>query len=155
NALLVPETENHVLLIESARYLTNQLRFTTTHRRKYDNRANGMNTWMLRHLRQFAQHDFLEYNARPYQRYAIDALLNLYDLSTNARVKTAAQDILDYTTTKFAVSSNRLRRVGPFRRRNDGGQLDADHGNLYDGGADPQTALFELWAGPQQYAQSS
>jgi hypothetical protein len=143
--LKVPETENHVLMIESSRYLTNQLLFDAHHERRYDNRENGMNVWMLRHLQQFAQHDFLEYNARAYQRYSINALLNLYDYARDKRVRTAAQIVLDYVTSKFGATSNMLRRAGPFRRLK--GHTDAANGSYFAGGSDPQTAFFELYAG--------
>src|SRR5690348_4835735 len=129
------ETENHVLMTESARYLTNQLLLGEAQslhigdpqspelaraRQLYDNELNGMEDWMLTHLQGFLQHDFHEYNARPYQRLSIDALRNLASYADNrkpdGRVTTAARMVLDYLTAKYAVSNSALRRATPFRR---------------------------------------
>jgi hypothetical protein len=41
NAADIPETENHVLMIATARYLTNQLLYQRTHDPQFDNRRNG------------------------------------------------------------------------------------------------------------------
>src|SRR5262249_27640889 len=61
----ITETENHVLRIEVARYLTNQLRFRRERHPDFDNERNGMDEWMLKYLREFLVRDFIEYNARP------------------------------------------------------------------------------------------
>lgn len=112
-----PETENHILMIETTRYLTNQLLFDRLGADpKFDNNANGLTAWLLEHLQQFAKHDFLEFNARPYQRLSLHAIYNLYEFARDEPIRTAAKIVLDYSTTKFAVSSCRMRRVTPFRR---------------------------------------
>ncbi|MFK4651082.1 hypothetical protein ABIF97_001016 [Bradyrhizobium japonicum] len=112
-----PETENHILMIESTRYLTNQLLFDRLDADpKFDNNANGLTAWLLEHLQQFAKHDFLEFNARPYQRLSLHAIYNLFEFARDEPIRTAAKIVLDYSTTKFAVSSCRMRRVTPFRR---------------------------------------
>jgi hypothetical protein len=79
-----PETENHLFMIETARYLTNQLLYQLTHDIRYDNRRNGNGldppatvVWLLNALQGILQHDFIEYNARPYQDKIMEALLNL------------------------------------------------------------------------------
>jgi hypothetical protein len=117
-----PETENHVMMIESARYLTNQLLYKRTGDPRYDNARNGMDEWMLKHLQQFLKTDFIEYNSRPYQHYTMSALLNLYSYTSDrkpssARVKTAAHMVLDYVMAKVAVSSNDSRRSVTYRRK--------------------------------------
>ncbi len=76
----VPETENHIMMTESARYLTNQLLLQEVEdkhtgdpqspelalaRQKYDNTTNGMDTWMLNHLQAFMKSDFHEYTPGP------------------------------------------------------------------------------------------
>lgn len=141
----VPETENHRLLIESSRYLANQRLREATGDARYDNAANGMRAHLLRLLQVFAKHDFMEYNARPYQRYSLNALLNLFDHAQDPAIRTAAQIVLDYATTKFALGSNQLRRAGPFRRIAD--RADADNQSYYVGNSDPQTGFFLLWTG--------
>ncbi|MEO3809478.1 hypothetical protein ABGB17_10810 [Sphaerisporangium sp. B11E5] len=115
-ALKVDESENHRLLIETSRYLTNQLLARTDKSARYDNERNGMNTFMLKWLQSFLKNDFIEYNARPYQRYSLAAIQNLYDLAEDKRVKLAAQMVLDYVSAKYAVSANDGRRDSPFRR---------------------------------------
>lgn len=111
-----PETENHLLMIESSRYLINQLQFTQTRDARFDNHANGLMRWLLGFMQTISRHDFLEFNARPYQRLAVHSLLNLHEFAQDASIRAAAQILLDYTMMKFALSSNRGRRVGPFRR---------------------------------------
>ncbi|MFD1113994.1 LGFP repeat-containing protein [Sphaerisporangium aureirubrum] len=114
--LNVDESENHRLLIETSRYLTNQLLARTDKSSRYDNARNGMNTFMLKWLQSFLKNDFIEYNARPYQRYSLAGIQNLYDMAEDKRVKLAAQMVLDYASAKYAVSANDGRRDSPFRR---------------------------------------
>lgn len=111
------DTENHILMTETSRYLTNQLLFYQTGDSKYDNESNGFNRWMINHLSHFVKDGFSEFNSRPYEVFTLFALHNLYAFSWNKDVKVAAQIILDYVYTKFSVQSNRLRRSSPFRRQ--------------------------------------
>ncbi|WP_214323064.1 LGFP repeat-containing protein [Nonomuraea sediminis] len=148
-AFVSPESENHILLIESARYLTNQIFFAETQDAIWDNHVNGMDVYLLRFLQTISKHDFLEFNARPYQRYSLNALLNLYDFAEEPRMRAAARILLDYATTKFAVSSNKLRRAGPFRRL--AANTDAANGSYYSGGSDPQTGFFLLYTGLSEF----
>ncbi|MFE7584924.1 hypothetical protein ACFU5Y_25570, partial [Streptomyces gardneri] len=111
------ETENHLLMIESSRYLVNQILFQRTGDTLYDNKNNGLGTWLLHHaLQPVARHDFLEFNSRVYARLSLHSLLNLHEFAKEERIRTAAQILLDYTMTKFALSSTRGHRVAPFRR---------------------------------------
>lgn len=127
-----PETENHMLMISSAIYLFNQLFFDRTREDKYNNnRENGLTKWLLGHLQTIAKHDFLEFNARPYQRYSLHALFNLHEFARDPAIRTAAQILLDYSMVKFAVSSNRQRRIGPFRRlKENSNRADNPHNEL-------------------------
>ncbi|MFC4456568.1 hypothetical protein [Deinococcus sonorensis] len=111
-----PETENHLLMIESSRYLVNQLLHDRIPDPQFDNAANGLSRWILSYLQTIAKHDFLEFNARPYARLALHPLYNLHEFAREPEIRMAAQLLLDYTMMKFAVSSNRGRRVSPFRR---------------------------------------
>ena len=131
--LAFPETENHITMTESARYLTNQLRLEQARahgetspafleaQKKYDNELNGMNEWMLKYLQDFLKNDFHEYNSRPYARLTIKALQNLAAYAgpkpQNKAVAQAATMVLDYLSARFAVSTSKLRRAAPFRRR--------------------------------------
>ena len=126
----VSESENHILMTESARYLSNQLLLRRagerdpTHMTKawldadllHNNTRNGMQDWMLQHLQQFLKSDFHEYNARPYSRLSTMALQNLANYA-DLKVSTAASLVLDYVGARFAVSASQLRRSPPFRRR--------------------------------------
>jgi hypothetical protein len=143
-----PETENHILQIESSRYLTNQLLQLEAWREgrydaRFDNEMNGMNDWILRQFQAFLRFDFWEYNARPYQRYSTAAIHNLFDYAWDDRVKTAAGMVLDYVSAKFAVSSNGLRRCAPYRRLRD----TMAQTNLFVDKADTGTYGFTLLSG--------
>jgi hypothetical protein len=103
-------------MIESSKYLVNQLLHDRTGDRKYDNATNGLSSWLLGYMQRIAQHDFLEFNARPYARLALHSLYNLHEFAGEELIRTGAQILLDYTMVKFAISSNRGRRVSPYRR---------------------------------------
>lgn len=111
-----PETENHLLMIESSRFLINQMRYYRTGDLNYDNSANGLSYWLKKYMSVIAKHDFLEFNSMPYARLSIHALLNLYEFAREIYVRTAAEILLDYTFMKCAISSTRGRRISPFRR---------------------------------------
>lgn len=130
--LRVNETENHILMIESTRYLTNQL----WHKQlpnddEYNNEKNGFNAWLLNHLQQFLKHDFEEYNSRPYQGYSVIPIMNLATYAEDARVKLAATMVLDFLSAKYGVQSSRLRRSAPICRQHETsvatGLLASDH----------------------------
>jgi hypothetical protein len=154
----IPETENHVLMIATARYLTNQLLYQR-HRPElaYDNRRNGCLDQVLLLLRNKLRDDFAEYNAKNYQEETRHALLNLYSYAYEAEVRLGAGMVLDYVSAHFAVSSCDLRRMVPFRRRNEGMKVNHDvsgfmdisllESSIPDGGADPMPAHFALHAG--------
>jgi hypothetical protein len=135
----IGETENHILMTMTARYLTNQLLYQRNPTVFFDNRRNspleilatnpvaahtapspGSCTWLLLTLLQgILSDDFSEYNAKPYQRFTRYALLNLCTYAYDHEVRLAARMVLDYMSAHFAVSSNDLRRMVPFRRRNE------------------------------------
>jgi hypothetical protein len=157
----VPETENHLLMIESSRFLTNQAMIISLQIQGHRNldvvqdQQGEVREWLLKRLQRIAKNDFEEYNARPYQRYSINALVNLHDLSNDASVKTAARIVLDYSTAKAAVGSDRARRYAPFRRRSEFDGFDASKpwvANFYNRveGADHQANRLLLLAGQTQ-----
>jgi len=116
------DTENHILMTETSRYLSNQLLYERPEipdakRKEYDNELNGSNKWMLKHLQNFFLNYFEEYNSKPYQGYTVLAISNLYKNAWNPQVKLKAQMLLDLLSAVFAVQSNRLRRLVPFRRQ--------------------------------------
>lgn len=132
------ETENHNITILTARYLTNQLLYQRDPNPMYDNRRNGTTIVkiegqdvpvqtgpnctdiLLFWLQNVLLDDFSEYNAKPYQEETRYALLNLCSYAYDHEVRLAARMVLDYISAHYVVSSNDLRRMVPFRRRNEG-----------------------------------
>ncbi len=118
----IRDSENHILMIEISRYLTNQLLLEESRENgqenvAYDNEKNGFNAWLMNHLSQFLRTDFDEVNSRPYQGFTLIALANLYSYARDPKIKLTAQMILDYLSAKSAIQSNGLRRYMPFRRQ--------------------------------------
>ena len=147
-SVAIPETENHLLNMGTSRYLTNQLLLAETQAQgrdgsAFDNERNGMVEFMLTWLSVLAQHDFGEYNARPYAFYSLSSLQNLYDFAEDPRVRNAAGVVLDYMGAKFAVGSDHLRRPSPYRRR---AEFEGVTG-LYADHQDAQTYRFTLYSG--------
>lgn len=116
----IPETENHLLMINTSKYLTNQIMMGVLTDKDDRERLAGyqveVKEWLLKRLQSIAQEDFIEYNARPYQRLSINAILNLHDFARDRELRTASQIVLEYAAAKFAVGSNQGRRIVPFRR---------------------------------------
>jgi hypothetical protein len=117
------DTENHILMTETSRYLTNDLikNYYKKNKiplpKKYDNNKNGFNTWMMKHLDEFKGSFFDEYNSKPYQSYALLPIANLVAFATNIDVVSSAQELLDYQTDLFKAQSINGRRIVPFRRQ--------------------------------------
>lgn len=185
------ETENHQLMLMTARYLTNQLLYQREHVLPYDNRRNGngaLGAWLelitfgglgreeatallaakspsdgpdddsctsllLSLLQSYLRDDFSEYNAKGYQLETRWALLDLCSYAYDGEVRLAARMVLDWVSAHVAVSSVDLRRLLPFRRRNEAGKVthDADgfmQVDLIDSNdADPLAPSFALQAG--------
>ena len=142
----IGETENHILTIMTVRYLTNQLLYQRDPKIWFDNRRNSMEEvfasiepalfgpphaphkaptpgscafLLLDLLQRILRDDFSEYNAITYQRETRWALVNLCNYAYDHEIRVAARMVLDYIATHFVVSTNDLRRLVPFRRRNE------------------------------------
>lgn len=155
----IGETENHILMMLTTRYLTNQLLYQRDHDTAHDNRRNGGDgapsclDLVLSLLRNILRGDFSEYNAKSYQEETRWALLNLCSFAYDLEVRLAARMVLDYVSAHIALSSTDLRRMVPFRRRNE--KENSAHGS--DGfmkvsligakGADPLIGYFAVQAG--------
>lgn len=95
NVLPTPirETENHVLMIQSARYLSNNLyqkwsgacpgssKWEAWKDKNTDNDANGMTDWWLRELQRLMIEDYYEFNARPYAEHGQQPIRNLFEFA--------------------------------------------------------------------------
>jgi hypothetical protein len=149
----IPETENHRLMIESSRYLYDRIAAVEANnadnRAKWAKYADQVRDNLLGRLQGILKRDFIEYNARPYQRYSNIALLNLYDFAEDQHLRTAAQMALEYSTMKFAMAGNHGRRSVPFRRRM---EVLGDVTSILDlqAGDDYQVAQMLLFAGQTQ-----
>lgn len=122
----VDETENHMLMIESGRYLANDLRMRRASRwdggwgyyfaTPTSNEVAIQHTNILNLLTSAVHTDLKEYNSRPYLEHVLPAVTNLYTYAPDQDVRDAAGALLDYYATKIALSENGLRRVVPYRR---------------------------------------
>jgi hypothetical protein len=118
---------------------------------EYDNRRNGdlkagrphCTDLVLTLLRNILRGDFSEYNAKPYQTETRTALLNLHDFAYDHEVRLAARMVLDYVSAHVAVSSNDLRRMVPFRRRNEPPYNATIQPPIYFGTAPPRLVVDE------------
>lgn len=137
------ESENHMLLQETAAYLINALmgRDTASNR-----------DWILGFLNQIARRDFYEFNSIPYSRYHLKALYALHDYAPDDRVKTVAKGTLNWVFAKQAVSGNLDRDHRPYRRSHDPRHLVP--AGWWGPAATPITTETALLVGPLQYAHA-
>lgn len=127
----VPETENHLFMIESSRFLTNQLIVENVRKLpalaalrdslvgkgvNLDNRRGNLKRHLLKVMHQAMCKGFFEFNAQIYQRFTIHALDNLHSFSRDTAVADAAACLLDYLSASFAFQSFASLRQGPYRR---------------------------------------
>ncbi len=127
----VPETENHLFMTESTRYLTNQILWENTRQLPQlaalrdslirsgvviDNKQGILKRLLLKTMHQTMCKGFFEFNAQIYQRFTIHALDNLYSFAHDARIQDGAACLLDYLSTVFAFQSYGSIRYGPYRR---------------------------------------
>lgn len=115
------DSENHILMTETSRYLTNQLimRPEADHpkSKEYDNQKNGFPTWLSNHLQTFFVKGFEEYNSRPYEGYTARAIENLNSFAQDNNVQVMAHSLLDLMSATYAVQSSGLKRLPPWRRQ--------------------------------------
>lgn len=141
------ETENHILLQESARYLINAFVAPLGLGAEYANTANR--DWLLRFLQQLVRRDWYEYNSIPYTRYQLKALLALQRFAPDPAVRTSATGVLHWLFAKQALSGNHDRDHRPYRR-----VPEPKHyapADWWDTGTSPTVAASALLAGPLQH----
>lgn len=155
---LVPETENHLLMINTSKYLHNQLIIEDvpdadgSNRFRKDQRA--LKDWLLAKMQNVMQHEFVEYNSRPYNRLSTFAIQNIADYANDDDLRLGARIVLDYAGAKFAVGNQQGRRFLPFRRKREAMaafvDIDAPNNNgLFDliQAGDHQIGLGLLYSG--------
>lgn len=136
---LMRDTENHILMTEISRYLRNQWIFEhTSQEPDYDNKANGLEEWMVDHLNTMLQTGAYEFNANPYMGYTLSALLTLQGFAHSDTVKALTTQILDELNWEYALGSNDFRTFHPYRRRLER----ADRTFLSN---DPHSAMLKVW----------
>ena len=145
----IPETENHLWMINSTRYLNNQY-LIANGATGYGGDQGALRKWILDELQKVAKQDFIEYNSRPYARYSLVSILNLADFANDDKVRTAARAILEFSIAKYAVTSSEGRRIAPFRRKRE--DMPRVDGVPRDGTAltttdPPKNGLFDLIQG--------
>ncbi|MBK8779575.1 MAG: hypothetical protein IPO25_20070 [Saprospiraceae bacterium] len=76
--LPMEDTENHILMAESSRYLKNQWRWENGNKSpEFDNKNNGVEAGLYDYLKEVYTFGMYEFNADPYLGYSYSALLNL------------------------------------------------------------------------------
>jgi hypothetical protein len=150
------ETENHTWMIRTTRFLHNELLepinpfdpslspsdavddyYTDTNA---DNDDNGLTQMLLSKMREWVDHDFVEYNANPYSRYQMIGLLNLYDFATDDRIRRAALTVIDFLAAKDAAESMTGLRLAPYRRR-----AESWNDHLFD--HEQVNPMMQVWTG--------
>jgi len=141
----IEETENHLLMQNTSRYIKNKLMMAELsaqgEREGFDTISKlneEVRTWLLERLQQIAREDFREYNAKPYNRLSHASILNLLDYacdvswdyessrfilnsdrecdSKDVAIEKAAAAVMDLSAAKDAVGSLEGRRFIPYRR---------------------------------------
>ena len=154
----IPETENHLLMINTSKYLKNQIIINEvpdsdgTNRYRKDQAA--VKDWLMVKMQSILKNDLVEYNSRPYNRYSTMAIQNIADFADDDDLRMGARIVLDYLHAKFVVGSQQGRRFLPFRRKREAmaGFIDVDAPNnngLFDliHAGDHQIGLNLFYAG--------
>ena len=117
---MIPETENHILKTEGARYLKNKwLRDNGNTRPQYNNATNGVAEFLTNFIQHTIDATIYEYNSMPYGESTLMALMNL-EAYGDGEVQTKARELLDSMVFKYALSSIDGFRWAPMRRKHSG-----------------------------------
>jgi hypothetical protein len=136
---IMSETENHIFMSETTRYLKNQwLQENGDTSKYYDNQRNGLEKWLLNHLEEKFRAGFFEFNAQPYSGYTLSPLLTLFSFTKSEELKKQCDKLLTRMVIEYSYSSLDLRRYPPFRRR-----LEKEKVKTFD--EDPLTGMLKLW----------
>lgn len=154
----IPETENHLLMINSSKYLKNQIILdevpNSDGANRYRKDQAAVKDWLLSRMQSFLKNDLVEYNSRPYNRYSTMAIQNIADFANDDDLRTGARIVLDYLHAKFAVGSQQGRRFVPFRRKREAMAEYIDTDATKDGNASPNGLFDLIHAGDHQVGLS-
>ena len=135
---MMRETENHVLMGETSRYLKNQwLQEHGDTNRLNDNQRNGINAWWMACLNQKLARGFFEFNSNPYSGFSLTALFTMHTFCHNKEVKEKIGEVLNDVFTLYAYGSLNLRRHPPIRRQ-------ARHAADENFSGDPVTSIVKV-----------
>jgi hypothetical protein len=173
----VEETENHLLMMNSSKYLKNKLMLVELNNsrntegfQELKEENEEVRLWLLERLEDIAEDDFVEYNSRPYGHWAMTGLLNLRDFSCEVTLDpivanpavgstscdqadrdlvTAVDAVLDLHSAKAALGSIEALRIIPFRRLVEENFKYATGKSLTEvgGGADHMIGAMQFWTG--------
>lgn len=136
---IMRETENHIFMSETTRYLKNQwLHENGDTSAYYDNKRNGLEKWLSNHLEEKFRSGFYEFNAQPYSGYTLGPLLTLFSFANSEEIKKQCDKLLMRMIIEYSYSSLNLRRYPPFRRR-----LERAKEKSFN--EDPLTGMIKLW----------
>ena len=132
------DSENHILMAESSRYLKNQwLRKNGELSAEYNNATNGVEEGLKSFLEEIYQYGLYEFNSDPYMGYSLSALLNL-DAFAEGDIQMLARKILDRLNWQYALGSYKFKHFPPYRRRfKDAFRTGID--------SDYHTAMMKVW----------
>ena len=144
--ITIPETENHVLMINTWAYLANQwvrdnprndsylTNFNASNPAAFINTGTNLEQALLSIVSRFLKNGAFEENAHPYQGYTLRALMQLAGFAESPALKTGAQNALDYLSALVALQSFQGKRYVPMRRiwdnRSDFDVLRDDYGTI-------------------------
>lgn len=135
----IQDTENHILMAETSRYLKNQWLWENGNKSpEYDNKNNGMEEKLTQFLKEIDTYGFYEFNSAPYLGYAYSTLLVLHEF-TKGEIQTITRKLLDRLSWQYALGSYKFRHHPPHRRRyGDGGKRNID--------SDYHTVMYKVFA---------
>jgi hypothetical protein len=160
NQIRIEETENHLLMINSSKYLKNRMIIDDLkdpdQRQIFLDFNSELKDWLLDRFQKILEEDFIEYNSRPYQRLSLGAIKNIFDFSEDTQLEDAAGAVLDFAAAKMALASSQGRRIVPFRRKAGANSLSAAGQSMFEVGnlADHQIAAMMLWSGQTQHSEN-
>jgi hypothetical protein len=115
--MFLEDSENHILMTESSRYLKNQwLKNHGNNESKYDNSINGVAQKLKSFLEEIDTYGFYEFNSAPYLGYTYCSLLNLYEFASGD-IRYLSGKLLDRLNWQYALSSYNFKHFPPNRRR--------------------------------------
>ena len=137
--LCLQDSENHILMAESSRYLKNQWLWDTGARSpEYDNKHNGVENGLKSFLEEILNYGFYEFNSDPYLGYTYSSLLNLHAFATG-EIRALAGKLLDRINWQYALGSYHFKHFPPYRRlfkRAFRTEIDSDY----------HTVMLKVWA---------